>query len=468
MDTLFNTRAFSKIGQRDNNEDSIFPNPNEEYSSGAIENLFLVCDGVGGSQKGEIASDTICTQMCKFFIENDVQVSNAEIIKRGLEFVESKFDAIITESVESAGMGSTLTLLHLHEEGATVAHVGDSRVYLFREGKIIFRTKDHSRVQQYLDSGILEDEEEARNHPESNVILRAVRGASVGSTEADVHILTDLKEGDIFLLCSDGVIESFSNPELEQVFLSKPNLEAISATIIQKCNAESHDNFSAYFVQLSQAYIGTLKVGPIDTPGDLTQKEDFSTTSGEEPVTEKKRPVTQTFEPKSEEIIDGSFSQEQQQIENIPETRDDELKAMGIKWSPPKESGRSIKKLLQVILVLLALFFAGGAVYYFLYGKGKPKKDTNKVEGTENIGDKPDKLSKIIIAVKSKNIAKADSLILQIGKDGLKDSTNLKEITTLLDSLSPSPEINQIKEKIRKLKTGVIEADSSNLETTSI
>ena len=260
MENFFKVECFSKVGKRENNEDAIFPNPEEEYSQGNIENLFLVCDGMGGYQKGEFASDMICSQMSKYFIDHNIEQSDKETIKNGLKFVESKFDSFIVNSEESAGMGSTMTLLHLHKKGVTTAHVGDSRIYQIRNGKIIFQTKDHSLVQQLLDSGALETEEEARNHPEKNVILRAVRGASVQAAKPEINFITDLHADDIFFMCSDGVVESFTDVQLEDVFASMPTLEAMSAKIIQKCNKDSSDNYSAYFIQLKPEYIATLEI----------------------------------------------------------------------------------------------------------------------------------------------------------------------------------------------------------------
>lgn len=255
---------FHKPGKRENNEDSIYPNHSEEYPQGIVENLFMVCDGMGGHQKGEIASDMICTQMSKYFIDNKIETSDAETVKKAVAFVESKFDSYITDFEESAGMGSTMTMVHFHEKGATLSHVGDSRIYIFRDGKIIYKTKDHSRVQQLLDSGVLENEDEARKHPEKNVILQAIRGASMKATKPDIEVITDLKENDIFLLCTDGVIESLSDTDIIEIFATMPNIEAITAKIVRVCNENSSDNFSGILLQLLPEYINSLKIDEVE------------------------------------------------------------------------------------------------------------------------------------------------------------------------------------------------------------
>lgn len=307
---------FTKYGKRENNEDSIYPNPEEEYPQGIVENLFLVCDGMGGHQKGEIASDMICSQMSKYFLDNKIETSDAEIVKNAVTFVESKFDSYITDFEESAGMGSTMTMVHFHEKGATVAHVGDSRIYIFRNGKIVYKSKDHSLVQQLLDNGVLKNEEDARNHSEKNVILQAIRGASMKATKPDAKVITDLQENDIFLLCTDGVIESLTDADIVEIFTSMPNIEAITAKIVRVCNENSSDNFSGILVQLLPEYINSLKIEeaeklapvtiekePLDKPKTMTQivastTEEVNKTK--EDIPDTKTQITETEKPVAE------------------------------------------------------------------------------------------------------------------------------------------------------------------------
>ncbi len=240
--------SFSEQGKRENNEDCLFPN---KKFAPKTPNLFLVCDGVGGKAKGEIASDLICTQMDAFFSSNKIEVSDKETIERAVKFVEEKFDNNIAAQPNIRGMASTMTLLHFHQKGATVAHIGDSRVYQFREGKIIFKTKDHSLVQELFESGNITEEEMA-THSMRNLITRAIQGTSVKATTPTVALITDLKAGDMFLLCSDGVLECFSDKELIEVFSKNNSEKTIAATLMSKCRTESNDNYSAYIIKLEQ------------------------------------------------------------------------------------------------------------------------------------------------------------------------------------------------------------------------
>lgn len=138
MHDLFNTATFSITCKRDNNEDSIFPTKDD---NSPLKNLFVVCDGVGGSSKGEVASRLICTELNNFFVANNITFSNFEVIQSAVKFVVAQFDRYIKNHNEAHGMASTMTLLHLHENGATVAHIGDSRVYLFRKVKLFLELK---------------------------------------------------------------------------------------------------------------------------------------------------------------------------------------------------------------------------------------------------------------------------------------------------------------------------------------
>ena len=282
MNIQFYTNFISQQGQREHNEDSIFPN--EEIET-IYDNLFLVCDGVGGHAKGEIASDLVCTQINSFFTSNQIECSDASTINEALKFVETKFDSYMVKNPSAVGMASTLTLLHLHKKGATVAHVGDSRVYQFREGKIIFRTKDHSLVQNLFDIGVLKSEEEMATHSRRNEITRAIQGASIKRTQADVIVLTDIREKDIFFLCTDGVLESFSDKSLESLFSSGDPLDTIVATIALQCSKTSQDNFSAYFVEVTKEYVDSLDIESVSNP----IKEVDSTDKKGESVTEIKQ-----------------------------------------------------------------------------------------------------------------------------------------------------------------------------------
>jgi protein phosphatase len=144
-------------------------------------------------------------------------------------------------------MATTLTLLHLHPQGATIAHIGDSRVYQIRDGQIVFKTHDHSWVNELVSQGVITPEQ-AQNHPQRNVIARAIQADKPAKIE--VRLSTDLQPKDYFLMCSDGILESCAEESLLLLMQQdRPNEEKIKM-IQERCRLHSKDNFSCYLIQI--------------------------------------------------------------------------------------------------------------------------------------------------------------------------------------------------------------------------
>ncbi len=266
---LFQPFGYSEIGGRTNNEDFIFPNP----ASVNIENrLFVVCDGVGGAEKGEIASELACRSFAKFFKDNDIENSDENTIADALNFVEESFDSYFTENPASKGMATTATLLYIHTKGATIAHIGDSRVYLVRDGNIIFQTKDHSFAMELFEGGFI-TLEEARKHPRKNEITRAIQGKKVRSTQADVTLIEDLKAGDVFILCTDGVLERVDENLLEDIVREYNDPSMIGQALINISMGQTRDNFSAYIIKVRGVSINTEGS---DHPETISNDKDLS------------------------------------------------------------------------------------------------------------------------------------------------------------------------------------------------
>ena len=235
--------AICEKGRRKNNEDSIYPlselaDPNQR--------LFMVCDGVGGAEKGEIASSLACESIRTFFatfIEGD---PSEDFIQKAVQYTETRFDEYVADHPEAKGMATTLTLVYFGEAGVTVAHIGDSRVYQFRNGQPVFRTEDHSLVNLWVKAGMLTPDE-ALNHPKRNIITRAIQGTEF-AVAADIIRLTDVQPDDYLFLCTDGVTESMTNDTLSQLFTANKTTEAIKDAIVEFCSEYSHDNYSFYIL----------------------------------------------------------------------------------------------------------------------------------------------------------------------------------------------------------------------------
>ena len=226
--------SYSDIGQRSNNEDTY------SYSE---SNFFLVCDGVGGAEKGEVASSIVANEFSSAFTNNSN--SKPEYVLRS---AEKKMSEHLQDNPDSIGMATTLTFSQLTESGILVGWVGDSRVYQFRKGKIQFQTTDHSWVNDALRVGII-TKEEAINHPKSNIITRAIQG-EYKPVDIDLELITDLRNGDFIFHCSDGVLESWSNEELESLFSSVSDGGEILHIIENKCTEFSKDNNTAILYQI--------------------------------------------------------------------------------------------------------------------------------------------------------------------------------------------------------------------------
>lgn len=241
--TIGKPSAVSEKGGRLNNEDAIYPLPESPYSN---QKLFLVCDGVGGSEKGEVASALACEYFRIYFGAFLEDEPSAEFIHKALQYTELHFDHYVTSHADSRGMATTLCLIHIGSFGATFAHVGDSRIYQFRNGKIRYKTEDHSLVNSLVKLGKI-TEEEAISHPQKNVIIRAIQGTD-HPTEVDVVLVSDIQPGDFLFMCTDGVLETLTDQKLSAIFESNNDPDSIKDAIMESCKDKTRDNFSFYII----------------------------------------------------------------------------------------------------------------------------------------------------------------------------------------------------------------------------
>jgi len=246
--------------KRDHNEDN--------FLVFAEQNLFAICDGMGGHAAGEVASAIACNEIKEFFaftgrdedatwpFKGDRTKSYDE--NRCVTAIKLANARIIEASENDAGkknMGTTSVLVHFTERNgagpkALIAHVGDSRVYLFRGGQLQRITIDHSLVEEYLRLGKI-TQEEAKNFPQKNIILRALGQQKVVDVEINAY---EPKPGDIFLLCSDGLSGMVTDEVMQAILVKTPNLEAASKKLIDTANANGGvDNVTVILAQFQPA-----------------------------------------------------------------------------------------------------------------------------------------------------------------------------------------------------------------------
>lgn len=236
-------------------EDSIYP-PFGRVS--ASDRLFIVCDGMGGHDLGEVASATVCDA-----ISTSVLISESN---RNDEFTTADLKKAITKAYDALDakdsgsdkkMGTTLALLKLHREGATVAHLGDSRIYHIRPGKtekqtkILYESEDHSLLNCLIKAGEM-TREEARRSNQKNIITKAMQPHSE-RFEPDVKIIKDIRPGDYFYLCSDGMLEKDEMEEgsgLKRIFSNSVAFAEEKIRILKEATSDNSDNHSAYVVHI--------------------------------------------------------------------------------------------------------------------------------------------------------------------------------------------------------------------------
>ncbi|MCL8026742.1 PP2C family protein-serine/threonine phosphatase [Nocardioides bruguierae] len=222
--------AISDVGRvRKDNQDSGYAGPH----------LLTVCDGVGGAARGDIASSTAVSQLRRLDSDTPPDVGGQQLLTRtaaGIQQAAARIGRAVDDDPEISGTSTTATVLHVSGNLAAVGHVGDSRAYLLREGRLSQITQDHTFVQTLIDEGRI-TEDEARVHPHRNVILRALDG--VHEAEPDLF-LVELEPGDRLLVCSDGAsgyledsrladILRTGTPDFAAVELVRASLEAGSS-----------------------------------------------------------------------------------------------------------------------------------------------------------------------------------------------------------------------------------------------
>ena len=226
-------------GKRENNEDFLKTLPSQ--------NIFMVCDGVGGSSKGEVASELACDTFEIFFSNNASPLSH-EVVNNALLFTEEAFENYIAQNPDSKGMATTLTFVGFYNNKAICSHCGDSRIYHVRDGNILFKTKDHSLVNELVASGYI-TENEAKTHPKRNQITRAIMGTQ-NPTFIDTKVISEIQSNDFFLLCTDGILEGISEEDFLTLFQEGKQVSEIKQEIETKCLQFSNDNFSAIIIKI--------------------------------------------------------------------------------------------------------------------------------------------------------------------------------------------------------------------------
>ncbi len=203
---FFETAARSAIGLvRQGNEDSGFVSPQ----------LIAVADGMGGHAAGEVASRIaveVLKSLTPTLISSEIDEDSVEdLLMHSLHSIDAEISLVTDEEIEKRGMGTTLTALLIRDKYISLLHVGDSRCYRLRGNNLEQLSNDHTVIQELLDQGAI-SEAEAADHPQRSMLTQALRG---DGDVTPVLQMYEIKKGDRYLLCSDGLSGVLTEKEIK-------------------------------------------------------------------------------------------------------------------------------------------------------------------------------------------------------------------------------------------------------------
>ena len=240
---LYPPLSIHEIGQRENQEDSIIQWNNR---------LFVLCDGMGGHEKGEVASQTVCQSLATWFDNNikpDEPFSDDQL-REAIEFAYTELDKYADDNPRQ--MGTTLTLLYIGSKGITAAHMGDSRIYHIRpETGVLYQSRDHSLVFDLFQAGEITYEQMA-TFPQKNIVTRAMTPGEDNRMRPDIIHITDIQPNDYFYMCSDGMMEKMTNNELLTLFSADMD-DKMKVGQLKMATNQNFDNHTAWIIHIKNA-----------------------------------------------------------------------------------------------------------------------------------------------------------------------------------------------------------------------
>lgn len=201
--------------------------------------LFAVCDGMGGIANGEVASFIACRELSSLYAFLET-MPYADALQAWI----TQTNRLIVNTLDKGGC--TLAMVYAENETVHISNIGDSRVYLFSDGKLSLLSKDHSKVQIMVDAGIL-TQKQAENHPQKNVITRylGMREDLVGTCAPYHAPVRQASNQDLYLICSDGVSDMLCADEIESVFRQSQSLNECAENLYRAAlEAGGKDNLT--------------------------------------------------------------------------------------------------------------------------------------------------------------------------------------------------------------------------------
>ena len=286
------------IGLRRNQEDCFFPpfiDPCHydetqrdwcyyDGSPHTDQRLFIVCDGMGGHDRGEVASRIVCQTMSQTLLK-EATIEGAFNDSMIHQAVDKALEALTEEDNpnEVKKMGTTMALLKFHAQGATIAHIGDTRVYQFRPAtsgrppQVMFCTKDHTVVNDMVQRGQI-SYAQAKVSNRKHILSRSMMSQQGYHPVAEIDHITDIQPGDIFMLCTDGVFENLDHQNLCDI-VTDPNYSDVELTqrLLHEC-LHNRDNHTAYIVRVKDVLNVEGKTAPDSSlpAGTVLKSENYT------------------------------------------------------------------------------------------------------------------------------------------------------------------------------------------------
>jgi serine/threonine protein phosphatase PrpC len=248
---FFNTSARSAIGlMRQGNEDSAFVSPQ----------LIAVADGMGGHAAGEVASRIavqVLHRLTPTLTATDIdEDSVSDLLMHSLHSIDEEIAAVAEEEIEKRGMGTTLTALLVRDNHIALLHVGDSRCYRLRGSALEQLSNDHTVIQELLDQGAI-SEAEAAEHPQRSMLTQALRGDGDVTPVLQVY---EVKKGDRFLLCSDGLSGVLTEKEIKIGLKKSDKDEAVKFLVDATYVNGAPDNVTVLIADISSENNSTVQL----------------------------------------------------------------------------------------------------------------------------------------------------------------------------------------------------------------
>lgn len=245
---LYPPLSIYEMGQRDNQEDALWP-----VQASVDDRLFVLCDGMGGYEFGEVASQIVSQAIGSWYHARAIHPLNKPQIEEALSYAYAQLD--MKDGGELRKMGTTLTILYFGSNGVIAAHMGDSRIYHIRPGVgVLYQSRDHSLAFDLFQAGEI-TYDEMINYPQKNVVTRAMTPGENNRMHLDTTQITDILPDDYFYICSDGMLEQMSNDELVSIMSydmsdEEKRQQFITATI------QNQDNHSAWILHVKDVIKG--------------------------------------------------------------------------------------------------------------------------------------------------------------------------------------------------------------------